>query len=238
MSLLTTLEHFRRMVALDPVTRAVVEDRLTYLSVGKLRRLQRALKETGKVEGDILEFGVALGGSGIIFALNLGKSRRFLGFDVFQMIPPPTSDKDDPQSKARYESIKSGASEGIGGDKYYGYREDLFTEVKASFARHDAPVDGHRIILYRGLFEETWPTVSIGPIALAHIDCDWYDPVRFCLHAVADKVSEGGIVIIDDYNDWGGCRKAVDEFIAERSDYLFEDGPNPFLRKERSARPL
>jgi hypothetical protein len=88
MSLLTTLEHFRRMVALDPVTRAVVEDRLTYLSVGKLRRLQRALKETGKVEGDILEFGVALGGSGIIFALNLGKSRRFLGFDVFQMIPP------------------------------------------------------------------------------------------------------------------------------------------------------
>jgi asparagine synthase (glutamine-hydrolysing) len=80
--------------------------------------------------------------------------------------------------------------------------------------------------------------VSIGPIALAHIDCDWYDPVRFCLHAVADKVSEGGIVIIDDYNDWGGCRKAVDEFIAERSDYLFEDGPNPFLRKERSARPL
>jgi asparagine synthase (glutamine-hydrolysing) len=222
---------------LDAVTKAVVKDRLTYLSFDKLLRLQRALKEIEKTEGDILEFGVALGGSGIVLALNKGTSRRFLGFDVFQMIPAPISEKDDAASKARYEAIKSGASKGIGGDKYYGYRDDLFSEVKASFARHGAPVNGHSIVLYRGLFEETWPTASVGPVALAHIDCDWYDPVRFCLHAIADKVSAGGIVIIDDYNDWSGCRNAVDEFIAERKDFVFEDGPNPFLRKMRSTAP-
>jgi len=151
------------------------------------------------------------------------------------MIPPPSSEKDDTKSKERYQIIKSGASKGIGGDKYYGYKDSLFAEVKDSFARHGVSVDGQSIVLYRGFFEETWPTVSVHSVALAHIDCDWYDPVRYCLHAVADEVSEGGILIIDDYNDYGGCRTAVNEFLTERNDFVFEDGPNPFLRRKRAA---
>jgi O-methyltransferase len=234
---MTVLSRLRLIIetrTLDPSTRAVVRDRLTYLSPSKLRRIHSALEETRGVEGDVIEFGVALGGSGIIFAKNKGESRRFLGFDVFQMIPPPTSEKDDAKSKDRYQKIKSGTSKGIRGDKYYGYRDNLFAEVKDSFARHGVPADGERITLYRGLFEETWPTVNVKSVALAHVDCDWYEPVRFCLQAVADKMTPGGIIIIDDYNDYGGCRTAVDEFLTERDDFQFEVGPNPFLRKKRS----
>lgn len=232
--MLYKLRQQLKMWPLSSITRAVVKDRLTYLSPDKLKRIQRALKETKDVPGDILEFGVALGGSGIIFAHHIGESRRFLGFDVFGMIPPPTSKKDDAVSKERYEIIKSGASKGIGNDDYYGYKKDLISEVKASFARHCVPVDDESIILYKGLFEDTWPTVSVSAVSLAHIDCDWYDPVRFCLNACADKVSEGGIIVIDDYHDYGGCRTAVDEFIAERRNYTFEDGANPFLKKHPS----
>src|SRR5690606_20177900 len=148
----------------------VVRDRLTYLSFDKLRRIRRALNETKQVKGDILEFGVALGGSGIILAHATGASRRFLGFDVFGMIPPPTSEKDDPKSKDRYETIRAGASQGIGGDEYYGYKADLFSEVAASFRRHGAPVDGQKVILCKGLFEETWPTEQVEAVAVAHID--------------------------------------------------------------------
>ena len=233
MTLLGKLKNFCETLTLDPATRAVVWDRLTYLSPKKLRRLRCALKQVSDVEGDFLEFGVALGGSGIILAKSKGTSRRFLGFDVFAMIPPPTSEKDDAKSKDRFQAIKSGASKGIRGDKYYGYRDNLYPEVKESFARHGVRVDGERICLYRGLFQDTWPTVSVNSIALAHIDCDWYDPVKFCLQAVADKVSEGGVVIIDDYNDYGGCRTAVDEFIKQRPDFAFEPGANPFLRRKR-----
>jgi O-methyltransferase len=223
------------LMTLNSATRKVLKENLTYLTPTKLRRVHRALRETKEVEGDIVEFGVALGGSGVIFAQNKGSSRRFLGFDVFKMIPPPTSEKDGSNSKDRYQIIRSGASKGIRGEKYYGYRDNLFLEVKDTFNRHGVPVDGQTIVLYQGLFEETWPTASVPRVALAHIDCDWYDPARYCLHAIADKMSEGGIVIIDDYNDWGGCRTAVDEFVAERNDFVLEKGSNPFLRRKVGA---
>lgn len=218
---------------LDPITRSVLRDRLTYLSYEKLKRIRRALAETRDCHGDIIEFGVALGGSGIILARGAGASRRFLGFDVFGMIPPPASEKDDAKSKQRYEVISSGKSQGINGDIYYGYKKDLFKEVIDSFARHGVQVDGNRVFLHKGLFEATWPAAdeTVDAIALAHIDCDWYDPVLFCLNACADKLVEGGILIIDDYNDYGGCHTAVDEFVSKRADFRLEPGVNPFLRK-------
>jgi asparagine synthase (glutamine-hydrolysing) len=217
--------------SLDSTSRAVLRQKLTYLSVQKLQRIERAVATTRELPGDVLEFGVALGGSGIILAHGAGKQRRFIGFDVFDMIPPPSSEKDDDKSRARYELIRSGKSRGIHGDEYYGYRNDLFEEVKLAFARNGAPVDGERIMLVKGLFEETWPTINVSAIALAHIDCDWYDPVKFCLDACAGKMCKGGMVVIDDYYDWAGCRTAVDAFLAERKDFMFEDGPNPILRK-------
>ena len=42
----------------------------------------------------------------------------------------------------------------------------------------------------------------------------------------------GGVILIDDYHDYGGCRTAVEEFLSSNPDYLFEDGANPILRRE------
>lgn len=234
MKLMTAFQRVKqglRRMSLRPTTRRVVRERLTYLSVDKLTRLERAIGDTKTVPGDLLEFGVALGGSGIILAHNTGPGRAFHGFDVFAMIPPPTSEKDDALSKARYETISSGRSEGIGGDEYYGYRTDLLSDVKEAFARNGVPVDHNQVFLHRGLFEEAWEPAGITRIALAHIDCDWYDPVTFCLEACADKLSAGGMIIIDDYNDYGGCRVAVDEFLARRPDFTMKQGSNPILCK-------
>lgn len=217
---------------LGGVAKSALRERLTYLSPRKLWRLERALAHVARagVPGDLVEFGTALGGSGLVIA-SRAAGRVFHGFDVFSMIPPPSSPKDDQKSKLRYQDIQSGGSAGLGGDVYYGYRTDLFEEVKATFARYGTPVDGARVRLHRGLFEETWPGASIDRIAFAHVDCDWYDPVNFVLGAIADRMSPGGLVIIDDYNDYGGCRTAVDEFIARRDDFVFSPGLNPILRK-------
>lgn len=217
---------------LGKVARRALRERLTYLGPQKLWRLERALSTVvrERIPGDLVEFGTALGGSGIVIASH-GAGRTFHGFDVFGMIPPPASAKDDEKSKQRYETIKAGASVGIGGDPYYGYRSNLFDDVKASFARFGVPVDGVRVQLHQGLFEETWSTAGVDAIAFAHVDCDWYDPVKFTLGAIAQRMSAGGLVLIDDYNDYGGCRTAVDEFIAERDDFSFSPGVNPILRK-------
>lgn len=167
---------------LPPTARAVRRERLTYLSPRKIRRIEESVSKVLKqgTPGDVLEFGVALGGSAIILAQHAAnEGRRFHGFDVFGMIPPPISDKDDAKSKQRYEVIASGQSKGIRGETYYGYRQYLLDEVRSSFARHGVPVNDSTIVLHKGLFEESWPGYDGKTIAFAHIDCDWYDQVKF-----------------------------------------------------------
>lgn len=104
------------------------------------------------------EFGVALGGSAILIASAASRLRRpFFGFDVFGMIPPPLSEMDDAKSKERYETIVGGRASGIGGEVYYGYRDNLYDDVVRAFARRGLHTDGKNISLVKGLFEETLP---------------------------------------------------------------------------------
>jgi len=215
---------------LSPLARTMLAEGLTYLSPAKLRRIENAVASVRDVEGDFAEFGVALGGSAIMIAAE-ARGRVFHGFDVFGMIPEPSSEKDDAKSRSRYATIKSGKSHGIDGQRYYGYREDLFAEVKDNFARHGLSVGDAGVRLHKGLFEDSWPNAAVGKLAFVHIDCDWYDPVTFCLGAVGPKASVGAAIVIDDYHDYGGCKTAVDEFLASNPHFAFEDGPNPILRR-------
>lgn len=221
---------------LSDVARSVRRDRLTYLSPGKLLRIERTLDVALRpdVPGDIVEFGVALGGSAILLARRAAPPRRFFGLDVFAMIPPPASEKDDARAKQRYQEILEGSSAGIGGDLYYGYRGDLYEHVSRQLSRYGIPVDGERVNLVRGLFEESWPTLGIASLAFVHIDCDWYDPVKYCLEESARRLSRGGAIVIDDYHDYAGCKTAVDEFLAANAAFEMVDGVNPVLRHRRS----
>jgi O-methyltransferase len=230
-------QHTTTTLDLSATARAVRRQRLTYLSPQRLKRLEAVLCAVleERTPGDVLEFGVALGGSGIVLASRARRyARAFHGFDVFGMIPAPTSDKDDAGSRRRYEVIASGQSQGIAGDIYYGYRQNLLEEVRASFARHGVPVDGKRIVLHKGLFQETWSDYQGRAVAFAHIDCDWYDPVKFCLERVAERLSPGGIIILDDFHDYGGCRNATTEFVSNRSEFTLEDAEVAVLRRSRA----
>src|ERR1700730_16242425 len=131
------LRYRAAMARLSRPSQMILKDHLTYLSPEKLGRIEKSLRRVllNNVSGDVLEFGVALGGSAIVLAGIAGLAhRRFYGFDVFEMISAPTSEKDDEKSKQRYNLIASGKSEGIGGDLYYGYRNNLLEEVMQSFA--------------------------------------------------------------------------------------------------------
>ena len=207
--------------------------KLTYLGPDRLSSLYQCIDEirTTQAPGDFLEFGIALGGSGICLARALDAGRRYLGFDVFGMIPPPSS-ADGEDVAARYDVIASGTSHGIGGDRYYGYVENLFDVVTDNFTRFGCAPDQARILLVKGRFEETLPATNVGAIALAHLDCDWYEPVSYCLDYVWPRLSPGGYIVIDDYNDWSGCRTATDEFLASRPGAeLLRSSPHAVIRK-------
>ena len=81
-----------------------------------------------------------------------------------------------------------------------------------------------------GWFQDTVPrdARSVDKIALLRLDGDFYDSTRVCLENLYPRVVKNGLVVIDDYGDWQGCQRAVDEFLAadgqpillNRIDYL------------------
>ncbi|HUP59862.1 MAG TPA: TylF/MycF/NovP-related O-methyltransferase [Thermoanaerobaculia bacterium] len=75
-----------------------------------------------------------------------------------------------------------------------------------------------RVEIRKGWFQDTLPSAKheIGSIAVLRLDGDWYESTRVCLDNLYDLVAPGGYVIIDDYNYWEGCKRAVDEFLAAR----------------------
>lgn len=197
--------------------------------------MERALREVEDVSGEYLEFGIALGGSGILIARAASRvGAPFVGFDVFGMIPPPSPKNDPEDAQKRYETISGGGAKGIDGETYYGYRQSLFDEVLNTFARFGVHVDGEMIQLRKGLFQDTVPSADIGPVAFCHIDCDWYDPVKFCLEQIGPKIALGGAIVLDDYQDWGGCTAATDEFLAANPEFEKDDGPNVILWRRKT----
>ncbi len=224
------LANARARQRLSPIARRVTRERLTYLSAEKLANLEWCAREVRRrnVPGDVIEAGVALGGSAIALADQLTPERAFDGYDVFGTIPPP-SQRDGDDAHARYEVIASGESTGIDGEPYYGYVDDLYERVVASFQAHGLE-PGDRVRLHRGLFEDTLHPSA--PLALVHIDSDWYDPVRLCLERTYPHLSPGAFVVLDDYHDYAGCRAATNEFLVAHSDLVpVRDRGNLVLRR-------
>lgn len=187
--------------------------RLTYLGPRPLSELYTAASaaEAESRAGVFIEAGCALGGSAIVLAKAKNPARPLLVYDVFGMIPAPSAhDGDD--VRARYEKIRSGEAKGLEGDVYYGYEPDLLEKVRHAFEACGVPVDDNAVTLVQGLFQDT--IVGDEAVALAHIDGDWYDSVRTCIERIGPRLSPGGVMVIDDYFAWSGCRTAVDEFLA------------------------
>ena len=70
-----------------------------------------------------------------------------------------------------------------------------------------------RLHVERGWFADTMPRAAarIGPVAVLHVDGDWYESVSLTLKVFYPAVVPGGYIIIDDYGTWPGARRATDE---------------------------
>jgi asparagine synthase (glutamine-hydrolysing) len=162
-----------------------------------------------KTPGCFIEAGCALGGSTILLSSVKDSVRRLYVYDVFEMIPAPTSD-DGHDAHTRYQAISEGKSTGIGLNKYYGYEDSLYDIVQSNLKEFGVDQEKNNIFLIKGLLQDTM--IINRTVALAHIDVDWYEPVKTCLERIIPNLAVGGVIIIDDYNDWSGCRKATDEY--------------------------
>jgi O-methyltransferase len=83
-------------------------------------------------------------------------------------------------------------------------------EVQENFRRYDLLDDDVKFL--KGWFRDTLHVAPIRELALLRLDGDLYESTMDALKALYDKVAPGGFVIVDDFNDFEPCRRAVLEF--------------------------
>jgi O-methyltransferase len=162
------------------------------------------------VEGCFVECGVWRGGSSMAVALTLaqlGETMRDLYlYDTFEGMTPPTG--------------VDRAADGTPAQTYYdrelnetgGWCVAGLDDVRQNMASTGYPQA--RVHFVKGTVETTIPRhVPNGPVALLRLDTDWYESTKHELIHLFPRVSEGGVLIIDDYGHWEGARKAVDEYL-------------------------
>jgi len=204
-----------RFNRVPPVVTRVRADSLTYLEPSALKDLFGCVSrlDAQGIEGSLIEAGCALGGSAIVMATAKARSRRLEVYDVFGMIPPP-SEYDGVDVHKRYAEILSGHSPGIDGNTYYGYEDNLLAQVRDNFKRYRISPEDSNVHLVQGLFQDTLRVEE--PVALAHLDGDWYESTMVCLERIEPFLVPGGALIIDDYDCWSGAHQAVDEYFADK----------------------
>ncbi len=182
--------------------------------------------EIHDLPGGYVECGVWKGGAAGLMALanlSYGAERRHIHlFDAFDDIcePDPAVDGERAISEAEEwagvdRSDLSGKLMPLTG--IYDQRGGPGTVQEVKQLLEDK-VGYHPEFLHyhEGWFQDTLPAADTGDIALLRLDADWYASTKVCLDFLYDKVVSGGFVIIDDYGAYDGCRKAVDEFVADR----------------------
>ncbi|MDE0805161.1 MAG: class I SAM-dependent methyltransferase [Acidimicrobiales bacterium] len=71
-----------------------------------------------------------------------------------------------------------------------------------------------RIHFVEGMVEDTIPAQVPDSLALLRLDTDWYESTRHEMEHLYPLLSDGGVLLIDDYGHWDGCRKAIDEYFS------------------------
>jgi O-methyltransferase len=220
------------LARLDPADRGIVERALPYTLTGvaRLQALVDAVRHLVRagVEGDFAECGVWRGGSVLAMVLTLQdervSDRDIHLYDTFEGMTAPTEHDTSPIHPPALDLWQ--ASEGRPWPELFA--GDVFNEqaVRATLAATGYPEE--RLHFVRGRVEETLPAHAPGRLALLRLDTDWYESTRHELVHLYPRLVSGGVLIVDDYGEWDGCRRAVDEHFAA--------DPVLFVRIDAAAR--
>lgn len=151
--------------------------------------------EREAVPGAVVECGVLDGGTAALMAFGTkGSGRAVHLFDSWEGLPATTAEDGD-------------------GGMWAG--QVVGSPKRVVSVMHQLGITPSRLHFHKGWFADTFSKAPIEKIALLHVDCDFYDPVKLTLETWHPKMSPGGFIQLDDYGVFVGCTKAVDEFLAK-----------------------
>lgn len=164
------------------------------------------------IPGDLMECGVWRGGACIFMAGFLRDrgvtDRQVILADSFDGLPVSTATQDSALKldKAHFPELAVSLD-----------------EVKSNFATYG--LLDNKVHFIKGWFSDTLKDTPSEQLALLRLDGDLYESTMDALRALYDRVSPGGIVIIDDWGVLPPCRQAVEDFFANRGEELPEIVP-------------
>jgi len=155
------------------------------------------------IPGDLIETGVWRGGAsllmrGFLAAHNI-TDRKVWVADSFVGMPVPSHLADAGYDFSAAEAPVLAVSR---------------DQVEDLFRRYD--LLDNQVGFLEGWFSDTLPSAPIDQLALIRLDGDLYESTMDALTALYEKLSPGGYVIVDDYNDFEPCRRAITEFRESR----------------------
>ena len=158
-----------------------------------------------EVDGDFVELGCYKGDTSLALAEVLKNSDKKLWiYDSFEGLPEKTREDISPLG----ENFKKG---------------ELFItkrEVKERFLRAGLKVP----VIKKGWFSDFSSDDLPEKIAFCFLDGDFYESIRDGLKLIENKMSEGAILVVHDYNNPAlpGVKKAVDEWVGTRGLQVLE----------------
>ena len=176
------------------------------------------------VAGDFVEAGVYYGASSILMmhALlisNTSEKRLLWACDSFQGLPR-TSAIDLSAELNCTRKLAGGqmcwrSEKGFAG-AYRAGQNQFEVNMKINMPSDPAVAWEKRLRVVKGWFNATLPAAGMKNLSFIRIDGDLYASTRDVLARLYPLLSEGGLVYVDDYGSFGGCGKAVDDFLESR----------------------
>ena len=165
-----------------------------------------------KLEGDIVECGIWRGGN-LFLAKKIQDlyykniKRTFYGYDTFEGMPEPSVYDGEKVVKIYKNFLKKGER----------WTEASLDDVENSIKKLFLSLDDFNLV--KGKVEDTLINKKNLPskISLLRLDTDFYESTKVELEILYPLLVQKGVLIIDDYGDFIGCRKAVDDYFFNKN---------------------
>ena len=165
-----------------------LKDASLSIGVGKedCVRIIEAIENVALIPGDLVEIGVAEGGSAAVIC-EAKKEKTVHLFDTFAGLPElGEEDKGSAFSKGQY------------------FAEYL--RVKKFFKQYS------NVYVYKGLFPKSGKSIENNKFSFVHLDVDIYKSTYESLEFLWPRMTTGGILISHDYQTEPGVKKAFDDY--------------------------
>lgn len=188
----------------------------TMTSIERMYSLYTAVKYAIKNEipGDFVECGVWRGGSSMMITLTLAhlgvSDRKIYLYDTYEGMSDPTEADKDFVGRNAAEMLEETKDRKETSVWCLAGIEDVTQNLFSTGYPKE------NLIFVKGKVEDTLPATLPEQVALLRLDTDWYESTRHELIHLYPLLQKDGVLIIDDYGHWEGCRKAVDEYFADK----------------------